>query len=127
MPDTLTLASRRPADSPRTMERAAELVGQSLAINRVNELLRRAATAEGGVLIVAERGADVASVARDLHLRSRPPGAPFIAVDCTRERARLDVLLFGAPPSTSAVAELEALANDGRLAAARGGTVFLQD
>ena len=97
MPDPLTLASRRPAEPLRAAVRAVELEGQSLAITRVQELLRRAAAAEGGVLIVAEHGADVESVARELHHRSRQPDAPFIGIDCTRERARLDLLLFGTP------------------------------
>ena len=125
MPDPLTLASRRPADPVRASVRAVELEGQSLAITRVQELVQRAAAAEGGVLIAAEHGADVASVARELHHRSRPPDAPFIGIDCTRERARLDLLLFGTP--SIGVVDLEAITSDSRVAAARGGTLFLED
>ena len=125
MPDPLTLASRRPAEPIRAAVRAVELEGQSLAITRVQELLRRAAAAEGGVLIVAEHGVDVASVARELHDRSRQPDAPFIGIDCTRERARLDLLLFGTP--STGVVDLEAITSDSRVAAARGGTLFLED
>jgi len=40
--------SRRPAEPGRAAVRAVELEGQSLAITRVQELLRRAAAAEGG-------------------------------------------------------------------------------
>jgi DNA-binding NtrC family response regulator len=126
MQETLTLASRRPAELGRTMERAVELAGQSLAIGRVNELLRHASASESPVLLVAEQGADVASVARELHDRSRQPGAPFIGVDCTHEPVRLDSLLFGAP-SIEGEVHLEAVAPDSRIAAARGGTLFLQD
>jgi DNA-binding NtrC family response regulator len=126
MHETLPFASRRPAEMVRTMERAVELAGQSLAIARVNELLRHASASESAVLLVAEQGADVASVARELHERSRQPGAPFISVDCTRESARLDLLLFGAPTSEGDV-HIESVASDGRIAAARGGTLFLQD
>jgi two-component system response regulator GlrR len=125
MSDTLTLASRRPADPPLFPARAVELEGQSLAITRVQELLRRASAAEGGVLIVGEEGADVTSVARELHQRTRQPGAPFIGVDCTRERGRLDLLLFGTP--ATGVIDLEAITSDSRVAVARGGTLFLQD
>ena len=125
MPDSLTLASRRPAEPVRATVRAVELEGQSLAITRVHELLRRASVAEGGVLIVAEQGAHVASVARELHHRSRQPGAPFIGIDCTRERARLDLLLFGTP--SISVVDLEAITSDSRVAVARGGTLFLED
>jgi DNA-binding NtrC family response regulator len=126
MHDTSPFASRRPADMARTMERAVELVGQSLAIVRVNDLLRHASATESPVLLVGELGADVASVARELHERSRQPGAPFVSVDCTSEPARLDLLLFGAPLNDGEV-HLEAVALDGRIAAARGGTLFLQD
>ena len=125
MPDPLTLASRRPAEPIREGARAVELEGQSLAIARVHELLRRASAAEGGVLIVAEQGADVAPVARELHHRSRQPDAPFIRIDCTREPARLDLLLF----STQSIGgvDLEAITSDSRAAVARGGTLFLED
>jgi DNA-binding NtrC family response regulator len=116
MPDPFTLASRRPAEPVRAAESAVELEGQSLAVTRVHELLRRASAAEGGVLIVAERGTDVASVARELHHGSRQPDAPFIAIDCTRERARLDLLLFGTP--SIGVVDLEAITSDSRVAAA---------
>jgi DNA-binding NtrC family response regulator len=125
MHDTLPFANRRPAESVRTMERAVELAGESLAVARVNELLRHASGTGSAVLLVAEQGVDVRSVARELHERSRP-GAPFISVDCTSEAARLDQLLFGAPLSDGEV-HLEAVAPDGRIAAARGGTLFLQD
>jgi DNA-binding NtrC family response regulator len=108
------------------MERAVELAGPSAAIARINELLRHASASESAVLLVAEQGADVASVARELHERSRQPGAPFLSVDCTRDRAGLDLLLFGAP-STDPEVHLEAVASDGRVAASRGGTLFLQD
>jgi len=125
MPDPLTLASRRPAEPIRAAARAVELEGLSLAITRAHELVRRASAAEGGVLIVAEPGVDVASVALELHLRSRQPDAPFIGIDCTRERARLDLLLFGTP--SIGIVDLEAITSDSRVAVARGGTLFLED
>ena len=50
---------------------ALELAGHSPAITRVQELVRRAASLDVGVLLTAERGADVDSVARELHGRSR--------------------------------------------------------
>ena len=121
MPDSLTFASRRPVETMR----AAELEGQSLTITRVHELLRRAAAGGEGILLVAEHGIDVGSIARALHDRSRQPDAPLIGIDCTRERARLDLLLFGTP-STGGV-DLEPITSDSRIAAARGGTLFLED
>jgi DNA-binding NtrC family response regulator len=106
---------------------AIELVGKSPAITRVQELVRRAAVLDSGVLIVGERGADAESVARELHARSRSAAAPWMAVECGEgDAARLDRLLFGRT-TEYAPTDLESIAPDSRLAAARGGTLFLHD
>jgi two-component system nitrogen regulation response regulator NtrX len=117
---------------------ALELVGHSPAITRVHELVRRAAPLDVGVLLTAERGADVDSVAREIHGRSRRADAPYVVVECdSTDAARLAQLLFGTISATSLVSpgaplaptptDLEPIARDSRIAAARGGTVFLQD
>ena len=112
---------------------ALELAGHSPAITRVQELVRRAASLDVGVLLTAERGADVDSVARELHGRSRRATAPYIVVECDGgDAARLGQLLFGtvspgSPGPSAAPTDLEPIARDSRLAAARGGTLFLQD
>lgn len=127
MPDTLSLAGARAARFGRPTAGALELVGRSAAILRVQELTRRAAGVEGGVLIVAERGADVESVARELHERSRPPTAPYVVVACTAgDPLGLARLLFGEVADRSP-SDLESVAPDSRIAAACGGTLFLQD
>ena len=64
---------------------ARELVGRSAAIARVQELVRRAAPATGGVLLVADRGTDVESVARELHERMKRPAGSFERVDCAAD------------------------------------------
>ena len=64
---------------------ALELVGRSVAIVRIQELIRRAAQVDGGVLLIADRGADVESVAQELHDRARRPAAAFIHVACASE------------------------------------------
>jgi DNA-binding NtrC family response regulator len=114
---------------------ALELAGNSPAITRVQELLRRAAPLDAGVLLTAERGADVDSVARELHGRSRRAAAPYVVVECDgADASRLGQLLFGAvspvstgPPIAPTPTDLEPIARDSRIAAARGGTLFLQD
>jgi two-component system response regulator HydG len=106
---------------------AIELTGRSAAIRRVHELLDRAAAAETAVLLVAEQGTDVAAVARELHARSADSGAAFVEVACAGAGApNLDRDLFGAPGGTPA-ADLDTIAADSRLAAARGGTLFLHE
>src|SRR5258705_321245 len=125
MPDTLTLAGTRAVDRP--VDGALELVGRSAAIMRVQELARRAAGVESGVLLGAERGGAAESVARELHERGRPPTAPYLVVDCAAgDSPHLARHLFGEvadhPPS-----DLESITADSRIAAACGGTLFLQD
>jgi DNA-binding NtrC family response regulator len=102
-------------------------VGRSTAIARVHELVRRAALADGGVLLVADHGADVTSVAGELHARTRRAAAPFIQVDCaSTDPTRLDEWLFGTAPE-SASGDLEVVSRDSQIAANFGGTIFLRD
>jgi DNA-binding NtrC family response regulator len=127
MPDTLILAHNRPAGLLPSTAAAIELVGHSAVIARVQELVRRAALLGTGVLIVAERGADAESVARELHARGRSAGSPWIAIECaTDDGARLDRMLFGRA-TERAPTDLESIGVDSRIAAARGGTLFLQN
>ena len=127
MPDPLLLADARAARPSRPGEGAAELVGRSPAITRVQELIRRGAPLEGGALITAEPGAGVDAVARELHLRGRPSSSPYIAVDCAAGNpVAVDRLLFG-EPAPIAPTDLESVAPDSGVAAARGGTLFLQN
>src|SRR2546430_5668268 len=102
---------------------ALELAGHSPAITRVQELVRRSASLDVGVLLTAERGADVDSVARELHAQSRRATAPFVVVECDGgDPARLGQLLFGtvSPGPSAAPTDLEPIARDSRLAAAHG-------
>jgi DNA-binding NtrC family response regulator len=124
MADTLMMAAAR---YERAQPTALELTGRSPAITRVQEFIRRAAAVEGGVLITAERGCAVDSLARELHARSRHADGPYVVVDCAAaDAAAIDRALFGTgQPDGSA--ELESVSRDSRIAAARGGVLFLQD
>ena len=101
----------------------------------MQELVRRAAPLELGVLLTAERGADVDSVARELHARSRRAAGPYVVVECDgADASRIAQLLFGTVSTSSAAlpiattpTDLEPIARDSRIAVARGGTLFLQD
>ena len=127
MSETITLVAAPPAAPAPKTQTARELVGHSAAITRVQELVRCAALSDGGVLLLAHRGADVASVARELHDQSGGSGGAFECIECAAaDAARLDRLLFGAPPPVIP-ADLEWASPDSRVAAARGGTVFLKD
>jgi two-component system response regulator HydG len=127
MPETFTLAGTRPTKLFAANAGAVELVGRSSAITRVQELLRRAAAGDAGTLITSEAGSAVESVARELHGRSRQSAAAFVTVECgAADAAGVDRLLFGPPPE-SAPTDLESVTRDSFVAAAIGGTLFLQD
>jgi DNA-binding NtrC family response regulator len=104
-----------------------ELTGRSPAITRVQELVRRGARLEGGVLITAEAGAALDDIAREIHLRSRAAAGPFLVIDCdAADAAAVDRLLFGTLDHEQP-SDLEAVAADSAIAAARGGTLFLKN
>ena len=127
MPDPTMLAEVRAARLVKTSPTPLELVGRSAAIARVQELVRRAALSDSGVLLVADRGADVTSVAAELHARARRAAAPFLQVDCgSGDPSRLDQWLFGPAPEAAPV-DLEPAARDSQIAASFGGTIFLRD
>ena len=126
MRDTLLLAkSRSPRPGPGSSA-PTELIGGSAAIGRVQELMRRTASLDSGVLLVGERGADASAIAQELHARSRPAGAPWIVIDCADDAARIDRSLFGTARNHGPT-DLESVSSDSRTVAARGGTLFLQD
>ena len=127
MADPLMLAEAGAEHFAGADEGAIELIGQSAAIARVQELIRRGATVEGGALITAEAGSGVEAVARELHQRSRAAAAPFVTVTCDAgDPASVDRLLFG-QPLPEAPTDLESVAADSSIAAARGGTLYLHN
>jgi len=123
MADTLSLADARSARLVRTSPGALELVGRSAIAGRLQEFVRRAAPLDGGVLIVAERGIDAESIARELHARGRPVSAPFVTIDCGADG--LDAALFG--ERALAASDVEPASAGSVIANARGGTLFLHN
>jgi len=124
MAEPLVLTTPRPGRFGRPSARAIELAGSSAVIARVDELVRRVALLDGSVLLTARRGSDVESVAREIHARSARSALPFVSVSCSAPD--IERRLFGAPSGQSPP-DLEALSADSRIAAARSGTLFLED
>lgn len=121
------LADSRATPFIRPTAGAIELLGRSPAIARVQELVRRAAATTEGVLITAEPGAGVESVAHELHIRSAHSTAAYVIVECDGlDGAGIDRLLFGAP-AREGPADLDSVSSDSRVAASRGGTLFLRN
>lgn len=126
MADTLSLADARPPRLVRPSGTSLELLGCSAAATRAQDFVRRASPLATGILLVAEPGIDAESVARAIHTRGRPPGAPFVQVDCHADNpASLEQALLG--PAADADAPVESIDRASQLAAALGGTLFLRD
>jgi DNA-binding NtrC family response regulator len=108
----------------------ADLAGSSDAVRLARERVSVAASREGGglgILLVADRGFDLAAIAREIHGRGRGDAAPFETLDCAADG--VERALFGRagrPAGKAARNEaLDALGADARLVAARGGTLLL--
>jgi DNA-binding NtrC family response regulator len=102
-----------------------EMLGSSPAMQRLRELVRRAAASEGRVLVAGENGTGKELVARALHDGSRRRAGPFVKLNCAAVPAELiESELFGHERGafTGAVA-----ARRGKFELADGGTLFLDE
>ncbi|ABS27588.1 sigma-54 dependent transcriptional regulator [Anaeromyxobacter sp. Fw109-5] len=103
----------------------AEMVGSGPAMQRLFELIRRAAPSEGRVLVTGENGTGKELVARAIHESSRRKAGPFVKLNCAAVPAELiESELFGHERGafTGAVA-----ARRGKFELADGGTLFLDE
>jgi DNA-binding NtrC family response regulator len=101
------------------------LLGNSPAINRVMQLIERAAPTDANVLILGENGTGKELVARELHRRSRRADRVMLSVDLGAVAESLfDSELFGHVKGAFTDARSDRV---GRLQAADGGTLFLDE
>jgi DNA-binding NtrC family response regulator len=102
----------------RAEDGSGALTGGAPAMRRVYELIEKTCGVDTAVLLVGEEGTGKELVAREIHRRSGRSG-PFVAVNCAAvTEAALERDLFGDGREPEA---------QGRLAAASGGTVFLDE
>jgi two-component system, NtrC family, response regulator PilR len=105
--------------------RLDRIVGKSVVMQRVFDLVRKVAPAKTSVLLSGESGTGKELVARALHHLSPRKDAPFIAVNCGAiPESLLESELFGHVKGafTGAVAD-----RPGLFAAAHNGTLFLDE
>jgi transcriptional regulator with GAF, ATPase, and Fis domain len=101
------------------------IVGKSLPIRRLHDLIERVAPRDTTVLITGESGTGKELVARALHDKSSRQERPFVAVNCAAlSESLFESELFGHEKGafTGAVA-----LKRGRFELAQGGTIFLDE
>ena len=103
----------------------AQIVGQSEAMQKVFDVVRKVADSKSNVLICGESGTGKELVARAIHYNSGRSGMPFVAVNCSAvPETLLESELFGHMKGsfTGAVAN-----KAGLFEIANGGTIFLDE
>jgi two-component system response regulator HydG len=102
-----------------------QLIGDSIAMRRVYDTIRRVATSDASVLIQGETGTGKERVARALHAAGPHPDGPFVAINCAALPAGLlESELFGHARSAFTDAKT---AKEGLFVRASGGTLFLDE
>ena len=102
-----------------------DLVGNSAAMRKVQDLVARVADAEVSVLVTGESGTGKEVIAQALHRGSRRARGPFVAVNCSAmPEALLESELFGHVRGAFTDARE---ARTGLFAQAKGGTLFLDE
>lgn len=102
-----------------------EIVGNSSAIKKVNEMIDKVAPTDARVLITGANGTGKELVARGLHDKSHRASGPFIEVNCAAIPSELiESELFGHEKGafTSAIKQRK-----GKFEQAEGGTIFLDE
>ena len=101
------------------------LVGDSVVMSRVTELIARVGPSDASVLIEGETGTGKELVARAVHAASAQREGPFVAINCAAVPANLlESELFG--HAKGAFTDAKAQRN-GLFVQASGGTLFLDE
>jgi two-component system, NtrC family, response regulator HydG len=101
------------------------IIGRSLALEQVLELVRKAARSEANILILGESGTGKELIARAIHANSPRAAQPFVPVDCASLPENLfESELFGHEKGAFTGA---AAAKQGLIEAAHHGTLFLDE
>lgn len=122
---SLTSENARLRSELRSERRERQLVGTSVRMQQVYEMVGRVAATKTNVLIVGESGTGKELVARAIHTESDRSDAPFIAINCAAiPENLLESELFGHVKGsfTGAVGN-----KPGLFESADGGTLFLDE
>src|SRR5262249_36164576 len=101
------------------------LAGRSRALAEVFRQVESAARFEISVLLTGPSGTGKTALARAIHDNSQRAGKPFLELNCAALPETLfESELFGAVPGAHSTATRKI---QGKLAAAQGGTIFLDE
>ncbi len=102
-----------------------EMIGKSDSLNRVRQMISKAAPTRASVLITGESGVGKELVARALHEQSDRSSKPFVIVHCAAlSETLIESELFGYEKGAFTGAENQ---HKGRFELANGGTIFLDE
>ena len=101
------------------------MIGKSAELNRVKELISKAAPSKANVLITGESGVGKELVAKSIHDQSPRKDKPFVIVHCAAlSETLLESELFGYEKGAFTGADSQ---HKGRFEIADGGTIFLDE
>lgn len=109
----------------KKINKSVEIIGESVAINKVKDLIEKVGPTDARVLITGSNGSGKELVAKLLHEKSSRTNNPLIEVNCAAIPSELiESELFGHEKGsfTSAVAQRK-----GKFELAEGGTIFLDE
>ena len=119
------IESRTLRERLRTGKGMGNIIGRSPAMEKLYRILSKVANTTHPVLILGESGVGKELVARSIHLNGPNASKPFIPVDCgSLVPTLIESELFGYVKGAFTGANR---AKTGLLAAAEGGTVFLDE
>ncbi len=119
------LLERRLRETTTDEDGPSALIGSSLAMTRLRELIRTIATSDASVMLTGESGTGKELVAREIHRLSKRADKPLVAVNCAAfPDTLLEAELFGHEKGAYTGAHA---GREGRFGAADGGTLFLDE
>ncbi len=102
-----------------------QIVGESIAINKVKDMIDKVTGTDARVLITGANGTGKELVARELHDKSERASGPFIEVNCAAIPSELiESELFGHEKGAFTSAHKQRI---GKFEQAQGGTIFLDE
>ena len=123
--DAIEVATATTRVKRKSVGATEQIIGSSVAIQRVRQLIDRVAPSDARVLIMGENGTGKELVARWLHDKSARAAGPFVEVNCAAIPSELiESELFGHERGafTSAIKQRK-----GKFEQANGGTLFMDE